>query len=77
MLYPKCPRCGGKAYSAEDNNIERANKVAGRLLNVAASHGHRYPVLHLARAAVLVGREGYKRIPGGGLKRCEYGHEFR
>ena len=73
MLYPKCPKCGGKAESATID-------PAWAKTRVPPSRGGEPPVVQLARlafTAVKVGREAWKRIPGGGGKRCkECGHRF-
>ncbi|EQB16941.1 hypothetical protein [Sphingobium lactosutens] len=73
ILYPKCPRCGGRSKSIEPENIDHANRSFGH-----AARGHHY--LQLFGYGVTAGRQVYKRIPGkfGGLKQCtDCGHEFR
>lgn len=75
MLYPKCPKCGGATASAESTGFEQSNRIAGGMLRRAA---HRHPYLQAAHLAATVGREIYKRVPGGGEKQCTAcGHQFR
>lgn len=72
MFYPKCPKCGGTTETAESGDFERHAHMAGRF-----AHGH--PILKAAHLALILGREGYKRMPGGGEKVClnpECGHRF-
>jgi hypothetical protein len=79
IFYPACPKCGGKTCSAESTNFEAANKKFGLALWWEAVHGHPHPYLKIARVAIVVGRELYKRVPGGGTKRCKNvrcSHEF-
>jgi hypothetical protein len=74
MLYPKCPKCGGKCFSLYDHI-----RIPGGRAIVNGVKGH--PVAALIGAAIAgamaVGEEIYKRVPGGGEKMCEKcGHKF-
>jgi hypothetical protein len=74
MFYPKCPKCGGTTESAESSSFERGSQAAG---NILRSTAHRHPYLQMAHLTVKVGREIYKRVPGGGEKQCQAcGHRF-
>jgi len=74
MLYPKCPKCGGTTETAEPGDFERGARGAGQILRHLS---HRHPYLKMAHLAVTVGREVYKRVPGGGEKQClACGHRF-
>lgn len=76
MLFPKCPRCGGKSETAENDTVTYGNRQAKRF---AGGHmtGHAHPLIGLVATAVAVGNMVYQRIPGGGRKRCtSCGHEF-
>lgn len=76
MLYPKCPKCGGTTETAESDDFEHHSRIAGHVVRrFADSH----PALKVAHLAVMLGREVYKRVPGGGEKVClnsECGHRF-
>lgn len=76
MLFPKCPRCGGKSETAENDTVTYGNRQVKRF---AGGHmtGHAHPLIGLVATAVAVGNMVYQRIPGGGRKRCtSCGHEF-
>jgi NAD-dependent SIR2 family protein deacetylase len=78
MLMPKCPRCGSKTESIEPDTIEYGNRHAGQYLRSQALQGHNHPLLKAISVGVMVGRLIYKRVPGGGEKRCrDCGHTFR
>jgi len=80
MLFPPCPQCGSKVESAASDRFEQSSRGASRWLSVQRATGHRHPYLHAATLAVVVGREIYKRVSGGGEKRCTAptcGHIFR
>jgi hypothetical protein len=76
MLYPKCPRCGGKSTTAENDTVSYANRHMGRFARGGMT-GHSHPLLGLVSVAISVGDFAYKRFPGGGKKRCTAcSHEF-
>ncbi|RYM05719.1 hypothetical protein [Sphingobium cupriresistens] len=76
MFYPKCPQCGGKTTSAEPNN-RYAKHAFGQWLQQQAAANYPHPYLKAAVGVVSAGNEIYKRLPGGGLKRCKScGHQF-
>ena len=74
MLYPSCPKCGGKTYSLVDDEVPHGHEI----VHVAR---HFPPLAILVGAVALIGAVGgaiYKRVPGGGEKKCEKcGHTFR
>lgn len=76
MLYPKCPKCGGKSGpDSEENNIDDRSRKA---LHASRHMFNKVPLLHLGSIAYSAGRQVYKRVPGGGGKRCEdCGHHFK
>lgn len=77
MFYPKCPVCGGATESVEPDQVDRQNMRTKFWLNSQAMSGHPHPLLKAATLAVSVGRQIYKRFPGGGDKRCtSCGHRF-
>lgn len=77
MFMPKCPQCGGKARSAEPNTA-MSKHAANGWLGAQAAAGHPHPYMKLGVMAISLGREVYKRMPGGGRKACTHcGHEFR
>ena len=74
IFYPACPKCGGATETAEPDDFERGARGAGMLLR-QASNAH--PYLKIAHLAATLGREVYKRVPGGGEKVCtKCGHRF-
>ncbi len=76
ILYPKCPICSGTSESAEPDDFERGSRAATIMLRQAA---HQHPYLKMVHLAAKAGREIYKRVPGGGQKRCSSpvcGHRF-
>jgi hypothetical protein len=74
-LYPKCPKCGRAAASAESDDFDRNGRIAGHMLRHAA---HAHPYLKAAHLAATLGWQVYKRVPGGGEKQCTAcGHRFR
>lgn len=76
MFYPKCPSCGGKVVTDEPN-LRYAKHAFGQWLHQQAASNHPHPYLKLAVAACTGGFEIYKRLPGGGAKRCtSCGHHF-
>lgn len=73
MFYPKCPKCGGKSETTEDDPTwtkARAPHISGH-----------HPIMHTMTAAFGVAKAGYqvwRRFPGGGGKRCTIcGHQFK
>ena len=79
MFYPNCPKCAGPVESAEPADFEKRSAVGQRWLMAQRMTGHRHPYLQAAALAITAGRELYKRVPGGGAKRCtnpECGHRF-
>lgn len=79
MFYPKCPRCGSATESAESNSFELGKRGLDYWLHSQAMAGHPHPVLKAAGLAMTIGRQIYKRVPGGGAKRCtnpDCRHEF-
>lgn len=78
MFYPSCPNCRSPSKSIEDDSVEYANRHAKHQLGIMASSGHAHPLLQLGTLAITAGRFIYKRVPGGGKKKCtRCGHEFR
>ncbi len=78
MFYPKCPRCGGKTESIEPDTIEYANRHMGHEVQWQAMQGHPHPLMKALTVGIMVGRQIYKRVPGGGEKRCtDCHHTFR
>lgn len=78
MLFPKCPKCGGKTESAEAGDLDQGIRGASYGLRTQARLGHPHSFLQAGMLAVSIGRQIYKRVPGGGLKRCTAcAHEFR
>ncbi|RJG55390.1 hypothetical protein D0Z70_08245 [Sphingobium terrigena] len=78
MFMPKCPECGGAAKSIEPDGIDALNNGVGGALRFENMRHHAHPHMQLAHLSIKLGREIYKRIPGGGLKQCtKCGHEFR
>lgn len=76
MFFPKCPVCGAKSESAENDTVSYGNRQMKRF---AGGHmtGHAHPIVGMVATAISVGNLVYQRIPGGGRKRCtECGHEF-
>lgn len=78
MFYPACPKegCGGKSTSAEPS-IRAGKRVVDGWLQQQAAINHPHPYVKIG-VSVLVGlNEIYKRLPGGGRKRCtKCSHEF-
>jgi len=78
MFYPSCPKCGGETESAEPHGMDHAGHGVGHYLHHQATMGHPHPYLKAAHLAITLGRQIYKRVPGGGEKRCKAcGHRFR
>jgi hypothetical protein len=78
MFYPKCPVCGSSSESIEPCDIDRGNRSASHALHVSAMQGHPHPVMKALSVGITIGRQIYKRVPGGGEKRCtSCGHTFR
>jgi hypothetical protein len=76
MLYPKCPLCGGKSTTDESDSIDYSNRHVARFASGRAT-GHNHPALAMFSMALSAGRFVYKRVPGGGKKRCTAcGHRF-
>ena len=77
MFYPKCPKCGGTSESIEPDDIDRANMRTKFWTHTEAAAGHSHPWMKAFSTAITIGRQIYKRVPGGGAKRCtKCGHEF-
>lgn len=77
FLFPACPRCGGETESTEPDTFEVGTRRMGQYLQTQALEGHSHPVLKIVRIGLIVGRQIYKRVPGGGDKRCTAcGHQF-
>lgn len=77
MFYPSCPSCGGKSESREPS-IQHSKHAFAHWLQQQAAANHPHPYLKTALALGGVGYEVYKRVPGGGEKRCtNCGHTFR
>lgn len=70
MFYPKCPKCGSDSESIESDTLDYGNRHTGQWLHSQAMGGHSHPWVKAASFAVSVGRQLYKRVPGGGAKRC-------
>lgn len=78
MWMPKCPLCGGPTESIEPAGIDQTNRGMSSHLHTQAMLGHPHPLLKAINIGISVGRQVYKRVPGGGEKRCKNcGHEFR
>ena len=78
MFYPACPVCGSKnVESNEPDAFDRGNRGMAHWARGEASMGHPHPLVKALSIAIMVGRQVYKRVPGGGEKRCECGHTFR
>lgn len=76
MLFPKCPRCGGKSESAEGNAVFHGNRQLKQFAHGSMT-GHAHPLLGLAATAISIGNFAWQRLPGCGRKRCTAcGHEF-
>lgn len=74
MLYLPCPKCGGKVTTAESANIDRTSAQVKHGLHTAA---FAHPVLLAAVSVFSAANFIYRRIPGGGAKRCtKCGHHF-
>ena len=72
MFYPRCPLsgCGGKSESNEPG-LQYAKHAFTQWLGQQAAANHPHPYV---KAALFVGTslyEVYKRVPGGGEKRCK------
>lgn len=69
MFYPECPKCGGETgpdgYEQRKDAEFRRTQLGNRHLFNAV------PILHLGSMLFSVGRQIYKRFPGGGGKRCK------
>jgi len=70
ILYPKCPRCGGKSKSAieEPEWLGHAVHASHHPLTHAAKHN---PLITVAVGIGALGYAAYRRVPGGGKKQCE------
>lgn len=78
ILYPKCPQCGGTCETDEPTDFDQSARGMGALLRSAAAAGHPHPYMKAVQLAAVVGRQVYKRWPGGGQKRCTAcSHSFR
>lgn len=79
MFYPACPNCGSKnVESNEPDTIEYGNRHMGHWAHQQALQGHPHPLIKAISVGIMVGRQIYKRVPGGGEKRCrDCGHTFR
>lgn len=76
MFYPKCPVCGGATTSAETSTRYANHSFQGWLQQQAAA-GHPHPYMKMGVSILMGASEVYKRLPGGGRKRCKScGHEF-
>ncbi len=72
MLYPKCPRCGGKSESVHEDEVPHG--VAHAVHHAAKA----FPIVAPLVVTTVAARAVWKRVPGGGMKRCTAcGHEFR
>ena len=77
MLYPPCS-CGGTVVSAEPEHVEAGKRHTRQWLQREALVGHNHPLIKGVALAFMVGHEIYKRVPGGGEKRCTgCGRTFR
>lgn len=79
MLYPACPNCRSKnVESNEPDAIDFANRSASQSNHSQAMTGHPHPWVRALTFAIMAGRQVYKRVPGGGEKRCtDCYHTFR
>lgn len=81
MFYPPCPKCNRNTVtSAQSAHISAAGRRAGNWLRGQQLAGHPHPAMKAAYVITLLGNEVYKRVPGGGEKRCtnpECGHIFK
>jgi hypothetical protein len=75
MFYPKCPKCGGESEpDFHEQEMDRRNRLG---FHAGGNMARGHPLAQAALVALRVGREAYKRIPGGGGKRCKScGHNF-
>ncbi|MGA0546835.1 hypothetical protein ACO2Q1_16310 [Brevundimonas sp. VNH65] len=77
MFYPACAHCGGKTTSSEPST-RHANYAFNQWLKQQAAANHPHGYLKMAVLICNGGNEIYKRLPGGGEKRCtNCGHTFR
>ena len=78
-MFMKCPHCGSsRVRSIESDGIDAVNSGVGQVLRFEHMRHHSHPIMQLAHLGVSLGRAVYRRVPGGGLKRCDdCGSEFR
>lgn len=77
MFYPKCPRCGGPSTS-DEASLRYAKHAFAQWLQQQAAINHPHPWMKMAVMAGAAGYEVWKRVPGGGTKRCtSCGHGFK
>jgi len=74
MFYPKCPICQGKSESSEASPAWTQTRVPPGVLSKAPTP---MKVAGIGLGVAKGAREVWKRVPGGGNKRCTVcGHHF-
>jgi len=86
MLFPKCPKCGGKVEAAPEPALHKPETDAAKFVHDAQHtaghvgthyvrhHGSEIAKAHRVLAVAVMawglGQLAWERVPGGGEKQC-------